>query len=268
MKKFLPFLFLFVFFSMSAVSADTFVDVYRDGYVGVEQSVEFENLQMGGQIELLSEDVENLFVTDSKGDTIYYELDGPTLTIYSTGEELVDVSYYTGALTSKESASWSLALNATDSVVVTLPRGSTIFYIDPLPEMIDLEENKFTFPKGSNVTLEYLFGIEDEEEKNQMWIYLVALAVSLMLIAGLVILKKPKQGKRRNWNKDKRLDPMERRVLQHIYENDDVMESEIRDLFNLPKTSSWRMMRRLEEYGYISIEKRNKVNFIKVSRKS
>jgi len=268
MKKILPFLFLIFFLSLNCVSAETFIEVYRDGYVGVEHAVELEGLQLADQIELLSEDIENLYATDNNGDTVYYELEGTNLIIYNAGEEHVNISYYTASLTSKGSSSWSFELITTDAMVVTLPKDSTVLYIDPLPEKIDLMNNEFTFPEGSAVTMQYIFGLDGGEENGQRGILLIVIAAVLALMAAIIFLRRSKGGKRRVWSKDKRLDPMERRVLEHLYKNEDVMESEIRNIFNLPKTSSWRMMRRLEDYGYVSIEKRNKINFIKLNKMS
>ncbi|MCK4310369.1 MAG: winged helix-turn-helix transcriptional regulator, partial [Methanomicrobia archaeon] len=57
----------------------------------------------------------------------------------------------------------------------------------------------------------------------------------------------------------------EREVIKFLKENGDSLSSEIRKNLNIPKTTAWRLFRRLEEKEIITIKK-GKENYIKLKR--
>jgi len=264
-KILLPFIFIIIF-SLGLVCAETHLEVYRDGYVGVEIVTSMDELQMSEEIILISSEVDNIYVTDKDGGPIYYELQGDRLILYSIGEEELHLTYFVSDLTSKDGITWSLSFESHDNTIVSLPDHSSILYIDPLPEEIDLEKNELTFLPGSEVSIEYFIGLEEEEGH-----YLrPVISVFILLFISVVCYKAYRYSKRpkKAWKDDGDLDAIERRVLDLLFENGEMMESEIRERVPLPKTSSWRMMKRLSEQGYIAIEKKNKINFIRLNKRS
>jgi len=258
---------IFLFFSsFSLLNADMGLEIYRDGYIGVEQTIYMNELQLVGEVELISSEVEDIYVTDDNGDPVFYEVEGNKLLLYNIGEEIVHLNYYVSSITNKEGIIWSLSLTAPEDLILMMPADSSVLYIDPLPEEIDLDKNELSFLAGSEIKVEYIIGIGEEGPGYRRPFPLI---IMICLIAGLAYaVYRYKKMPMRPWKNDKRLDAMERRALDFILENGDVMESEIRERLKIPKTSSWRMMRRLEDQGYISIKKKNNVNFIELNKRA
>lgn len=262
----LTLLIFFFSFSLFSVAADTTIEIYRDGYVSVERVIEINELQAAIEIDLLTENIEFIYVTGEDGSPIYYEQEGSKLIIYNIGEESITLTYFTADATEKSGTLWSFKAHSDDGLSVRLPEDSTILYVEPIPEEIDLQNSEIKFSADSEIILEYVFGLEDGSDDANRPLAIVApiAAIVVLIILFLRLRKRPKSP----WKNDKRLDLLEKKVLDFISEEGEKMESEVRERFNMPKTSSWRMLRRLEEYGYIRTNKKNKVNFIELNRKS
>ena len=59
----------------------------------------------------------------------------------------------------------------------------------------------------------------------------------------------------------------EKAVLRYIHESSGVFVSEIRERFDMPKSSSWRMINRLEEGGLIKIEMVGRESYVDIKTK-
>jgi len=57
----------------------------------------------------------------------------------------------------------------------------------------------------------------------------------------------------------------EKEVIKFLKKNGDSLSSDIRKSLNIPKTTAWRLFKRLEEKGVIEIKK-GKENYIKLRR--
>ncbi|MDH7556655.1 MAG: winged helix-turn-helix transcriptional regulator, partial [Candidatus Methanosuratincola sp.] len=65
--------------------------------------------------------------------------------------------------------------------------------------------------------------------------------------------------------KERQLREEEFRLIEVLAENGgEAFESLVRERFDLPKTTIWRMVKRLEKDGYISVEKVAGQNLLKV----
>ncbi|NIN53552.1 MAG: hypothetical protein GTN80_10615 [Nitrososphaeria archaeon] len=74
---------------------------------------------------------------------------------------------------------------------------------------------------------------------------------------GVYILKRRKKLRLQDiFERHPNLNSDERDVIYHIYQKGGrVWESEVRRIFDLPKTSVWRLARRLEGMGIITVKK-------------
>ncbi|PVX25486.1 MAG: hypothetical protein CW691_04435 [Candidatus Bathyarchaeum sp.] len=88
--------------------------------------------------------------------------------------------------------------------------------------------------------------------------YLVVAAVAVVLaVAVFYVLKKRKPNPEKIFKQNPRLNEEEQCVIQFLVDNDGkAFEAEIREKFpNIPRTSLWRLMKRLEKMGVVSIKK-------------
>jgi len=61
------------------------------------------------------------------------------------------------------------------------------------------------------------------------------------------------------------LDPLDREILEYLRRRGGrVLQTEIMNDLKVPKTTLWRHIKRLEEYGYIEVERVGRVNVIKL----
>lgn len=264
MRKLLYFFFIFSIIAVPVTASETTMEVYRDGYVHIEQTVDVDFFIGTIDITLLSETVENLLIVDADDIPLKYELNGTVLTIFTLGEEVARIYYDTSSITSKEGALWGIALDADDTTHIILPEESTIIYLSPMPEKIDLSTNSVYMGAGS-IEITYIFGSESENNGTP-WYMMVLFIVAIVSIIGYALIKYHKKPKK--WKYDDELDIIENKIMEYLYEHDNAFESEIRTAFNIPKTSAWRMMRRLEQRGHIILTKKNKLNLLSVNKKS
>ncbi|MHC1605432.1 MAG: helix-turn-helix transcriptional regulator [Candidatus Methanofastidiosia archaeon] len=253
---------LFIF--ITPVAADTTIEVYRDGYVHIEHDFITEELQSVIEVRILSSSAENLYVLDEGGNILKYEKTDNLLIIYSLGKTIIKISYDTSALTSKNGATWTFESDFPENTEIALPDGSTVLYLSTTPIEINLEDNTFIFEAG-HCEISYFFGVE--KYRNNLKNIILGIAVVAFGIAGVFISIAYKRRKEQ-WFEKEDLDPLERKVLHYIWEHEEVLESEIRDKFDMPKTSSWRLMRRLEQRCYINVKRKNRLNFISIRKKS
>lgn len=258
-----------IFFLPLCLAADTSVQIYRDGYVTVTETGTVDSDLGFAEVTLLSDDVENIFVLDQNGVPIYYEQVETSLFIYYFGDGQVISSYDTQALTSKNGMYWSFESYFEDKTTITLPQDSTILYINMMPLEIDLEQGSVVV-EGGTVSVDYFFSADTSEDGKGLWgsMPYIVLALGVIAAAALFFYYKNGRGPKRPWTSDTSLDTLEIALLDHILDHGPVFESEIRERFDLPKTSSWRTMRRLQEQGYIKIEKKAKVNIISINKRA
>lgn len=249
--------------SFAACAADTSITLYRDGYAEVEHIVSATDIGGTTEVVLLTGDYENLSVTTSSFEPIYYDAEDASLVAYTLGEETVVIRYETAMLTSKDGALWTVSLDANDRTTLQLPASTTIVSVDPMPSAIDLDAGTLTF-SGGELTVDYYLDLEGAQEGGRRPSGIVLVVI---LVAGAIAyLLYRKRQKPFPWGEEEGLDALERRVLRHVWEHGRVRESDLRKEFNIPKTSAWRMMKRLEEGGYITIEDDNGSNIVSINR--
>lgn len=249
------------------VSASYECTVYRDGYVHIDHEFTVLALEASVEYEPVGWPVELLTVADGDGTPLYYEVGEAGITIFTLGTESILVSYDTAAISSKEGAAWTVAAPFDDAVVFELPEGSTIVYTNPLPDAIDLEGNTVSM-EGGAVELTYIlsYAVPPDEGRSMVLPVLLAGTLAFMLVAVAYYRRTRKSSDA--WEPLDGLDAVENRIMAFIASEGPVLESEIRERFDIPKTSSWRMMRRLEEQGHITVERKNRVNIIRINKRA
>jgi hypothetical protein len=112
------------------------LQVYNDGTVAVTQVLSVPANDTSVSLPLLSSLIANPLATDQNGSSLYFQITGANMTVYTIGATELTVSYDTTALTSKQGTVWTLAFQELYEANVTLPQGSTMTSISGTPNSI------------------------------------------------------------------------------------------------------------------------------------
>ncbi|AFL94326.1 hypothetical protein CL1_0111 [Thermococcus cleftensis] len=256
----------------SAYSVSSLVlTVYEDGYVKVEYEITPEDYESQIGLPLPGGHYENFIVEDSWGNPVNFKLNNDTLIVYPGGASVVRVSYYTPDLTSKRGIVWTLQLNSSYSFTVVLPEGAVVVDLSEVP--LEIAGSSITMPPG-NQSVSYTFqerpyrgGSGDETTVILVLGILTAGAVGVGLVLWLG------RGRRKSLTEDefrKRLESLElteeeKRALLYLFgRGGRASQAEVREAIGLPKTTAWRMFRRLERKGLVRILKGKKENWVEL----
>jgi uncharacterized membrane protein len=243
--------------------------VYRDGLVHVTQTLSVNELYPEIVLTLLSSSIENVIVLDENQLPVDYEMNGDNLTVFTLGAERVSVEYDTVSLTKKEAEVWTLIADNSYNLTVLLPQNSTVIYLSEMPTAIDTSGTSITLSlHPSSWEISYVVPLVPQDElngdKNPLasipieYLIAVIVAVAAVAVSALMVVRR-----RRGPNVDKilkanpQLKKEDKEVIQFLAEKDGkAFEAEIRERFpDMPRTSLWRLVRRLERLEIVEIKR-------------
>ncbi|MCX8204998.1 MAG: hypothetical protein N3H31_05050 [Candidatus Nezhaarchaeota archaeon] len=245
------------------------VTVYRDGVARVKVAASVDETDPSVTIPLLSSSVVNVLAVDEEGEVLDYEVAGLNITIYTLGAARVTLEYDTGALTRKEAGLWTVSFTAPFNLTLLLPEGSTIIYINSVPESIGVADGRIrlVLSKGYwEVSYEVPVATPPPPPPPALAPpqppvgYLIGggVAAAAAILAALAIKRRGKGflGEER-----------EREVIALLKKRGGrALEAELREaLPHIPKTTMWRLLRRLEKAGRVRIRKVGLQNLVELS---
>nr|WP_289846395.1 MarR family transcriptional regulator [Thermococcus alcaliphilus] len=290
-------LLLFVFspLALAQYTVETLeLTIYEDGYVKVTQVIVPDEYTVVVDVPLMGGNVKGLMVRDENNEPLLYKLNNSILSIYFENVTAITVTYYTPDLTSKEGPLWSVNLTSEVPVTIDFPENAVIVGLNSVPLKID--KNKLVMPPG-NISVSYVIernpssttsGSEVEGisptsppqgvQQETKWL-LYVLPILAILIAGgyLFIKKQPSESptsssslplsreefQKKIENMDLSRDEM--RVLLYLYDRGGkAPQAEVKDVLRIPKTTAWRMFKRLEEKGLVKIYKKKRENWVEL----
>lgn len=235
--------------------------VYRDGVVHVNMEISVNETEPSIVIPLLSpsDTLDNIFAVDENGDPLDYDLDTDNITIYSLGATKITLEYDTVGLTFKEFGTWTLKINAPFNLVVVFPEDVNITYISGIPSVIRVKDNKVEmelYPGEWEISYEIPIGSPSKPpvQQSSKWfppieyiIVIVGSGITCSILMYAYIKKK----------RIKSLSDEEIEVLRFIRERGGrALEAELRERFPyIPRTSMWRLIKRLEKQGIVRVKK-------------
>ena len=278
--------------------------VYPDGYVRVVQVVRPDDYTVAVTLPLLNESPEGIMVVDEDGSPLPYEIVNSTLAVYFENASLVKVTYYTSALTSKEGSVWRIKLSSDTPVTFHLPDNAVVVKLSTVPLMVEKNHIVMPAGNVSISYVIEKFAGEDPAYAGDLpgdggdvggeagspgtsasggsgtgWpLYLLPALGLAFAGAGYSVMAKRK---RKSGEKDAPL-PMTReeyrrkleegdltgdeiRVLLYIYDRGGrTTQAEVKKMLNIPKTTAWRMFKRLEERGLIRVYKKRRENWVEL----
>ncbi len=268
-------LMLLLFATATTVAAQSLLEVesvdltvYRDGLIHVTQTVIVDELAPEVVLPLLSASVENVIVLDKSQLAVDYEINEGNLTVFTLGAEQVSVEYDTTSLTRKEAEVWTLVADNPYNLTVFLPQNATVIYLSKMPTAIDTSGTGIRlslYPGQWEISYVLPLLPEDGTEGNGApWSipieYLIAVivAVTAVVLSALLIVRRRREP---NVEKTIKANPQlkqeDKAVLEFLAERGGkAFEAEIRERFpDMPRTSLWRLVRRLERLEIVEIKR-------------
>ena len=231
--------------------------------VHVEQVLAVDDLLPQIELQLLSSSVENLLILDENQLAVDYQLDAENLTVFTLGVESITIEYDTAALTNKEAEVWTLILNTSYALTVFLPRNSTVVYLSQMPTAINTtgEELSLILSQGP-WEISYVVPVQQEDG---LWssipieylIAVIAVISLIFLITLMLVFRKRKANVKKILSRHPALKKEDVAVIEFLAEKDGkAFEAEIRLRFpDMPRTSLWRLVRRLERLEIVEIKR-------------
>jgi uncharacterized membrane protein len=255
------------------------VTVYRDGVVHVTQTLTVDELAPEITVALLSSSIENMLVVDENQRVVDYEISVADLTVFTLGAEHVVIEYDTIALTSKEAEVWTLIADNPYTTSVFLPRNSTVIYLNMMPTAIDTSGTgiKLSLYPGQ-WEISYVVPLsEDGTDGNGASgptipiDYLIAaiVAVVAVIISVILIIRRRKASNvKKTVKAHPQLKKEDKEVIEFLAEKGgQAFEAEIRERFpDMPRTSLWRLVRRLERLEIVEVKKIGLENQVKLKQ--
>lgn len=248
---------------------DVKLTIYRDGLVHVTQTLVVDELAPEITLPLLSSSIENIIILDENQTLVDYEVNGDEMTILTLGAKYISIEYDTLALTRKEAEVWTLVVDTLYNLTIYLPQNATLIYLSEMPTAIDISGTRIAVSlHPSRWEISYVLPVlpEDENEsKNasstaiQLEYLIVAIiaVTAAVLSTGLIIIRRRGHNVEKILKANPQLKQEDKEVIEFLAEKGGkAFEAEIRERFpDMPRTSLWRLVRRLERLEIVEIKR-------------
>jgi len=270
--------------------------LFPDGSTHVTYFLESDPLLPDTIVPLYGDSFENLLVEDENGFplTTQSPIENEILDVETLGSSNILINYDTYSLISKDGKIWSFEMDSPVEFTVIMPKNSVIVGMSTIPmDMnVDSERTNILLPSGP-AEISYFLAVaessqilipeESIQENDNSILYVAGGVVAAAVIAAIAIKmrSKPKQvisspqletlEKTETISLEKVLEMPDLReddkdIVKFIHESGgNVMESDLRKKFLLPRTTMWRAVKRLERHGLIEITKKDQQNLIKLT---
>jgi uncharacterized membrane protein len=261
---------------------------YLDGFVLAAHEIEINQTYPTVNVSLLGETHENLLFFDEQNLPLDYSTNNSEATVYSLGASRIRVTYLTHDLTAKTGKYWTLKAEVSTNTTIILPEDSTIISLNNVPEIIQSSDGQVTLvmPAGT-IEITYVAEhtlVEQTTNSETPWLLIVAISLLSIPIIGLAfwILRRKKTVKSEKekpednpavdteklFEREKDLRPEEVQVIRFLAEkNGSAFEAELYEKLELPRTTTWRLLKRLERMEIVDIKKSRRQNIVSIRKK-
>jgi len=275
--------------------------LYSDGSAHISSQLEVDPLDPDYEVSLFGSSIDNFVVVGENGFLLSSEIIDDKAMIDTFGSSSVSIDYDIHDLISKEGRVWTFTLDSPTDYSLLMPTNSIIVGMDALPSNMDLINDQTKLDLSSGLSeINYIFGSTQppttqppttipEQPNNDINTIILAGASVAAAISGVVIMIKRKQTKSSsviqtevisksqiktdttdtenifNLRPDMREDDKE--IIKFISANGgEALESDLRKKFLQPRTTMWRVVKRLEREGVIEISKKDLQNLVKLKK--
>jgi len=252
----------------------TTVTVYRDGAAHVRVEASVDPIEPSVTLPLLSSSIYNVLALDEDDEPLSYEVSGASITVHTLGSSRLVLEYDTDALTSKAAGTWTVSFTTPHQLDLALPEGATILYFNAPPASIRSKGERLvlTLPPGA-WEVSYVLEAppapsqpqpQPQPQLPQLPLAYLALAIPCVAVAtGAILLLRRKR--------PLALEPLRKEeadVVRFLKERGGrALEAELRQAFpDIPRTTMWRLVKRLEKRGIVIVEKVGAQNVVQLKR--
>ncbi|MFA4700265.1 helix-turn-helix transcriptional regulator [Pyrococcus kukulkanii] len=278
MKRLLVFIILtmilFLPKSYGYIVGELRVFVWEDGNVTIDEVIYPEDYEILIQVPLMGDNVRDILVMCEGNYRLPYTFQNNSLLIETRNSTRIRIIYTVNGLVFNEGSLWTITLNLPRSPAeVVLPQGAEIVGLSDIP--IKVVGNNTILIGPGNVTIYYTFpGLFEGEKSPLRKVVMVLMTITLVLIATTVFLRKRKSKRNTSYFEDKvrkiakqyNLNDDEIRAIKYLLEvGGKSSQADLRKALDLPKTTAWRMVRRLEQMGLIKVYKVGRENWVELN---
>ena len=250
----------------------TFI-VYLDGYVYVDYKVDVNQTYPAVNVTLFGESFENLLVVDELELLMSFSQTNNTILVNSLGANSLRITYFTQDLTSKLGKIWTLVVEVPINTSVELPVGAAIFSLGEVPELIDTRDGAviLVMPPG-NLEVSYIVERQIFQTPDLLLWTLTIILAGVTGICVYWLVKKRAVNRKERIRKVKveeifrvhrDLRPEEKEAIKLLAEKGGkAYEAELYEKLNLPRTSTWRLIKRLKKMEIVEITKSRRQNIV------
>ncbi|RLE54099.1 MAG: hypothetical protein DRJ30_05770 [Candidatus Methanomethylicota archaeon] len=251
--------------------------IYVDGLIHFVYDLTCNETYPAFNLTIPTSKIDNVIIVDEEQSLIDYDIKDNNLTIYSLGSKNVKVEFDTYALTNMSEGIWTVKFNLNYNAYVKLPEFAVIIYINNMPLDISVEGNRTVLyvDKGEWEISYFLMGkipstsptpgSTGEKDWENYLVTVVAIILFSISVFALLKMKRNRRDINSILKRHPDLNDDERRVLEFIVRRGEVFEAALRKKFpEIPRTTLWRMLRRMESKGILKIEKVGLQNKVKI----
>ena len=259
---------------------------YLDGFVQVNYQLTLNQTYPTINVSLIGETHEEMLIVDEENLPLYYTITNNEALIYSLNATKISIIYFTQDLTAKTGKYWTLTADAPTNATVALPETVSIISINNVPDLIENANGKMllVMPSGTiDVTYIAEHELDTQTQKPDATLLIITavlLAIAFSIIVPVVYAVKRKKtpiqlaenknevDTKKLLEKHKDLRQEEIQVISFLTEkHGTALEAELYEKLNLPRTTTWRLLKRLQTMGIIDITKARRQNTISIKKK-
>ncbi len=269
-----------------ATSETLTLTVYLDGFVLVNHQLTLNQTYPTINVTLIGETHEEMLAVDEQNLPLDYTITNNEAVIYSLNATKITLTYFNQDATAKTGKYWTLTADAPTNATVMLPGTVSIISINNVPELIENANNqiRLVMPAGT-IEITYLTEHEPSTQNQNpdttpLIIAAILLSATLPIIASTIWLSKRKKPLlkptepesevdiKKLLEKHKNLRPEEIQVISFLAEkHGTALEAELYEKLNLPRTTMWRLLKRLQTMGIVNITKARRQNTVSIKKK-
>jgi uncharacterized membrane protein len=268
-----------VFAQDESLVESTNLTVYKDGIVHLTHTIMLNETDPAITLPLFSSSIDNIIILDENQTVLDYSKDGTFLTIFTLGTKTASLEYDTSSLTNKEAEVWTLIIDNPYNSIIHLPEEATIVYFSESPNAIDTQDNKMMlslFPGYWEIS--YILPLTSPDESTYDGEHLsiipvehliaIIIAVVAFLLLVFILVRRRGPNVQKIFKAHPQLRQEEKDVILFLAEKKSgAYEAEIRERFpDLPRTSLWRLVRRLEKMKIVKVKKIGLGNRVELKR--
>ena len=241
------------------------ITIYKDGVAHVKIPIESDEITPYITLQLFSTNITNVIAYNERKELLDYSIENDIIRIYSLGSTMIILEYDTNDLTYKQKALWIFRINTTFPISITFPEDAIIMSISSIPDSIVIEDRriKMIFSPGYHeINYEIPITQLPIQQNNIQLINIIQIIILIIIAISLFIIIKFTRRRKI----EERLKDDEKKIIEYLKSKGNrALEAELRDAFpEIPRTTMWRLLRRLEKQGIIKIKKVGLQNLVEL----